>query len=32
MNDSRNLIHNSHDLLEQPAKVTDNNLQMQLIP
>lgn len=28
MNDSRNLIQNSHDFLEQPAKVTENNLQM----
>lgn len=31
VNNSRNLIHNSHDLLEQSAKVTENNLQKQLI-
>lgn len=32
MNNSRGLISNSDVLLEQSAKVSDNNLQMQAIP
>lgn len=32
MNDSRNLVSNSEVLLEQSAKISDNNLQRQVIP
>lgn len=32
VSDSRNLIHNSDALQEQPAKVTDNTLQMLVTP
>lgn len=32
MNDSKNLISNSEVLLEQSTKISDNNLQRQVIP